>query len=301
MITARYAAIIRKPGDVMGRDEQENSRTGRMRMQDMVTGLVKQNLNEGHKNMILVEYRLAEGGKMEPDWMPVMMPYGGTGHGMYLMPEIGTEVVIGFRFGDRGKPFVMGALLENMDSVPETDRTENNPVRMLKTKTGFTVTVDEEEDGFLFTDPAGQNQVAVSAGKEYGGPVIDIREKVEIRLGGEAYLTLEKENATFAGNITVGGEEIHLKAEQDLSVCSRNMTLDSGRMLTLKGQDINASPVQGFKLGGMKADITPSQNINVKTMHLKAEGTAAQLSALTSLQLKSDGIVEVKGSMVKLN
>ena len=46
MITARYAAIIRKPGDVMGRDEQENSRTGRMRMQDMVTGLVKQNLNE---------------------------------------------------------------------------------------------------------------------------------------------------------------------------------------------------------------------------------------------------------------
>ena len=242
-------------------------------MQDMVTGLVKQNLNEGHKNMILVEYRLAEGGKMETDWMPVMMPYGGTGHGMYLMPEIGTEVVIGFRFGDRGKPFVMGALLENMDSVPETDRTENNPVRMLKTKTGFTVTVDEEEDGFLFTDPAGQNQVAVSAGKEYGGPVIDIREKVEIRL----------------------------KAEKDLSVCSRNMTLDSGRMLTLKGQDINASPVQGFKLDGMKADITPSQNINVKTMHLKAEGTAAQLSALTSLQLKSDGIVEVKGSMVKLN
>ena len=66
---------------------------------------------------------------METDWMPVMMPYGGTGHGMYLMPEIGTEVVIGFRFGDRGKPFVMGALLENMDSVPETDRTENNPVR----------------------------------------------------------------------------------------------------------------------------------------------------------------------------
>ena len=47
-------------------------------MQDMVTGLVKQNLNEGHKNMILVEYRLAEGGKMETDWMPVMMPYGGT-------------------------------------------------------------------------------------------------------------------------------------------------------------------------------------------------------------------------------
>ena len=270
-------------------------------MQDTVTGLVKQNLNKEHKNMVLVEYRLAEGGTMEMDWMPVMMPYGGPGYGMYLMPETGTEVVIGFRFGDRSKPFVMGALLENMDSVPEAGGTGNIPARMLKTRTGFTVSVDEEQDGFLFTDPAGQNQVAVSSGKDHGSLVIDIREKVEIRLGGEAYLTLEKENATFAGNITVSGEEIHLKAEKDLSVCSRNMTLDSGRMLTLKGQDINASPVQGFKLDGMKADITPSQNINVKTMHLKAEGTAAQLSALTSLQLKSDGIVEVKGSMVKLN
>lgn len=270
-------------------------------MQDMVTGLVKQNLNKEHKNMVLVEYRLAEGGTMEMDWMPVMMPYGGPGYGMYLMPETGTEVVIGFRFGDRSKPFVMGALLENMDSVPEAGGTGNIPARMLKTRTGFTVSVDEEQDGFLFTDPAGQNQVAVSSGKDHGSLVIDIREKVEIRLGGEAYLTLEKENATFAGNITVSGEEIHLKAEKDLSVCSRNMTLDSGRMLTLKGQDINASPVQGFKLDGMKADITPSQNINVKTMHLKAEGTAAQLSALTSLQLKSYGIVEVRGSMVKLN
>ena len=84
-------------------------------MQDMVTGLVKQNLNKEHKNMVLVEYRLAEGGTMEMDWMPVMMPYGGPGYGMYLMPETGTEVVIGFRFGDRSKPFVMGALLENMD------------------------------------------------------------------------------------------------------------------------------------------------------------------------------------------
>lgn len=79
------------------------------------------------------------------------------------------------------------------------------------------------------------------------------------------------------------------------------MTLDSGRKLILKGQDIDVLPVQGFKLGGMKADIISSQNINVKTTQLKAEGTTAQLSALASLQMKADGIVEVKGSMVKLN
>ena len=116
-------------------------------MQDMVTGLVKQNLNKEHKNMVLVEYRLAEGGTMEMDWMPVMMPYGGPGYG--LIPDAGNRDRggEGLRFGDRSKPFVMGALLEDMDSVPEAGGTGNIPARMLKTRTGFTVSVDEDRMG----------------------------------------------------------------------------------------------------------------------------------------------------------
>ena len=56
-------------------------------MQDMVTGLVKQNLNKEHKNMVLVEYRLAEGGTMEMDWMP----------GIWNVPDAGNRD----RGGDR--------------------------------------------------------------------------------------------------------------------------------------------------------------------------------------------------------
>lgn len=271
-------------------------------MQDMVTGLVKQNWDEEHRNMVQVEYYLGESGYMETDWMPVMMPYAGPGYGMYLMPEVGAEVVVGFRFGDRSRPFVMGALLGNTNTVPEENATEDNSVRMLKTKAGFTISVDEGNGSVMFTDPAGQNTVSLSTEEDHGCLVIDIKEKVEIRLGGEEYLTLEKEKATFAGKITIHGEEIALDAEEGISAsCGRTMTLKPEQKLVMKGKDIEVSPDQGFKLGGMKADLGPSREMKLNTMQLTMEGTTVGLSAKASLKLEASGITEVKGGMIKLN
>lgn len=271
-------------------------------MQDMVTGLVKCNWNEEHKNMVQVEYYLGESGYMQADWMPVMMPYAGPEYGMYMMPEVGAEVVVGFRFGDRNKPFVMGALLGNVNTVQGENATENNSVRMLKTKAGFAVSVDEENHKLSFTDPGGQNTVSWSTEEDHGCLVLDSKEKVQIHLGGEEYLTLEKEKVTFAGKITVSAEEIVLKAEKNISLESgQAMTLKPDQKLILKGQNIEASPDQGFKLGGMKADIGPSQQLNLKTMQLKLEGTTVEASAQASLKLGASGITEIKGGMVKLN
>lgn len=271
-------------------------------MQDMVTGLVKQNWDEDHKNMVQVEYYLGESGFMQTDWMPVMMPYAGPDYGMYLLPEVGAEVVVGFRFGDRTRPFVMGSILGNVNTVPDGNATEDNVIRMLKTKGGFQVSVDEENNKVSFTDPKGQNTVIWTTEEDHGCLVLDIKEKMEIHLGGEAFLTLEKEKATFDGKITIHAEEIVLEAEKNISVeCSQGMTLKPDQKLVLKGQNIEASPDQGFKLGGMKADIGPSQQMNLKTMQLKLEGTTVEVSAQASLKLEASGIAQVKGAMLKLN
>lgn len=229
-------------------------------MQDIVTGFVKKNGDEEHRNMVQVDYYLEENRNIQSEWMPVMTPYTGAEPGMHIMPEIGTEVVVGFRFGDRNKPFVLGALWENFNVVSS----EN----------------DEER----------------------GSQVFDMKEKVQIHLNGEEYLTLEKGKVTFAGRITVSAEEIVLKAEKSISVESgQTMTLKPDQKLVLKGQNIEISPEQGFKLGGMKADIGAVQQINLKTQQLKMEGTAVEVLANASLKLRSDGITEIKGAMVKLN
>lgn len=271
-------------------------------MEQLVTGLVKQNWDKDHKNMVQVEYYLGEAGLMETAWMPVMMPYAGPGYGMYLFPEVGAEVVVGFRFGDSGKPFVMGSIMNAVNTAPEENATEKNTVKLLKTKTGFAVSVDEEKKEAGFTDPSGENTLTWSTEDDHGCLVLDIKEKMVIKLGGEEFLTMEKEKATFNGKITVHGEELVLESEKNLSVnCGQTMTLKPDKNLELKGQNVEASPDQGFKVGGMKAEINPSQQLSAKAQQTKIEGTTLALSAQASLKLEANGITEVKGAMVKLN
>lgn len=271
-------------------------------MEQLVTGLVKQNWDKDHRNMVQVEYYLGEAGLMETAWMPVMMPYAGPGFGMYLFPEVGAEVVVGFRFGDSGRPFVMGSIINNVNTPPEDNATEKNAVRMLRTKAGFTVWVDEDKKEAGFTDPLGENKLTWSAEDGHGCLVLDVKEKIIIKLGGEEFLTLEKEKAAFKGKITVHGEEMALESEKDLSVgCGQTMTLKPDKKLELKGQNVEISPDQGFKVGGAKAEINPSRQLSAKAAQLKLEGSTVALSAQASLKIEASGITEVKGAMVKLN
>lgn len=275
---------------------------GSTQMEEIVTGTVKQNWDEEHKSMVQVEYYLGEPGDMETAWMPVMMPYAGPDYGMYLFPEVGAEVAVGFRYGDKDRPFVLGSILGNVNTVVEGNANENNSVRMLKTKAGYKITVDEEAGSLCCTDPKGQNTLCWSFEEDHGNLTLDIMERLDIRFGGEPFVTVEKEKVTFAGKITIHAEEILLESEKDLAVkCGQTMTLQPDQKLVMKGRNIEISPDQGLKVDGMKADIAPTQQMNLKTMQLKMEGTTVALSAKASGKVESSGIMEVKGAMLKLN
>lgn len=271
-------------------------------MEGIVTGIVKQNWDEEHRNMVQVEYYLGEAGVMETVWMPVMMPYAGPEYGVYLLPEVGAEVVVGFRFGDMDRPFVLGSLLGNVNTVPEDNSNEDNSVRMLKTKAGYCVSVDEKENLLSFTDPGGQNAISWSMEEDKGQLTLDIGERLCIRFGGGDFLTMENEKVTFAHKVTVHGEEGLLEMEKGLEVkCGQAMTLKTDQGMTLEARNIELSPDQGLKAGGMTAEIAPSQQVELKTMQLKLEGTSVELSAKAKGKLEAGGIMEIKGAMLKLN
>lgn len=287
-------------------------------MGELVTGIVKENWNEDFKNMVKVEYYLGESGLMETAWMPVMTPYGGPEYGLYLFPEVGAEVVVGFRFGDKDRPFVMGAILGIKNTVSEGNATENNTMRLFRTKGGFQVSVDEENNQAAFTDPEGENTMTWSVEKDHGTLNLDIKEKLNILFGGEAFMTVEKGKITFTGETVISGQELVIETEKTMKIKSgEGMTIDSsdalnvksekameleaGQKLTLKGQNVDISPSQNLKVEGMKAELAPTQEIGLSAMQLKMEGTAVTLSGKASVKLEASGMMEVKGAMLKLN
>src|SRR5262245_47365842 len=90
-----------------------------------------------------VQY-LGMGGNAPSAPARMMMPNAGDKRGMYWMPEIGDEVVVGFEGGDSNAPIVLGALFNSESPTPEQAKPSNeNNIRTLVSRTGHEVTFDD--------------------------------------------------------------------------------------------------------------------------------------------------------------
>lgn len=286
-------------------------------MEQIVTGTVMDNWEEEHPGKIQVSYTLGEQGEVQTDWMPVMCSYAASGCGSYTLPEVGATVVVGFVYGNPNCPLVLGSVWSQDNPMPEETANENNSKKRWKTKAGYELLVDEEENLIRVTDPAGQNTVEWSSEEDHGHLTINVMEKVDISIGGEPFLTLEKEKVTFAGAVTVQAEGMAVQTEkafsveagEDMKLKSDGMDLEAGKDLEMKasgnvkasGKNIELSPTQKLSVSGANVEIKPSQGATVKANQLKIEALSLEMKANASAKVESGGILQLKGSMMKLN
>ncbi len=85
----------------------------------LLNAVVKEIWDEKHKGMVRVEYLLGEKDHKTSDWVRVMSPYGGKEYGNYWLPEIDTEVVVGFVQGNLNMPILLGCLWNDTDQHPK--------------------------------------------------------------------------------------------------------------------------------------------------------------------------------------
>lgn len=237
----------------------------------IATGIVKENWNEEAKGMVLVELCFGEEGKTDTEWIPVMQPYCGNGFGQYFLPEIGSQVVLGFQGGDVNSPVVMGCLWNDVDILPEETAKEDNSLKKIQTKCGNRIEIDETEGkeqigiytkGGLSLLLQDENRIA---------SMKDIDEKTMLRIdmkNGEVKLAADKKLV-----FSVGGEEALV-----IDGSSKKMTVS-----------VNTIQAEGKQAMGLK-----SQNV-------KIEGNMTEVKAQGSLKVNSSGILELKGSMAKIN
>ncbi len=238
----------------------------------LVTGLVKENYNKDHPGMVKVEMFMTDGTLNVTDWIRVIVPYGGKDRGMYFLPEVGDEVAIAFERGDIEKPYVIGSLWNvNVDKIPEKTVAEKNTIKKLKTKGGHEIIFDDKEK----------------------------KEKLEIITPKKSKIVMDDENSLIT--ISAAGDN----GENILKLDSKN------GVVTITGKKKIVLDAGGTKItidgSGKKIDIE-GNNINLKGTNIKEEGqaisikgTKTEISASASLDVKSDGIANIKGSMVKIN
>jgi uncharacterized protein involved in type VI secretion and phage assembly len=120
----------------------------------------------------------------------MMMPGAGNKRGMYMMPEMGDEVVVAFESGDSNSPIILGGLFNSQSPTPDqANPSSANNIRTIVSRSGHEVTMD---------DSAGAGKVTV---KTSGGRSLTLDDTGSITLGTPAGLTIQFDDTS--GSLTI--------------------------------------------------------------------------------------------------
>jgi phage baseplate assembly protein V len=149
-----------------------------------------------HECRVTLRFPFFDGGTAESDWCRVAQPYAGNGYGAVFVPEEGDEVLVAFIHGDMRFPIVLGGLYNGKDKPP-TDRTTSKDQKMVQTKHGHQVVLDDSQ---------GQEAIRI---KTAGGHelILDDASGTVAVTGNGVKITLED-----SGTVTVQGTKVVVEA-----------------------------------------------------------------------------------------
>lgn len=77
-------------------------------------------------------------------WATLLSPYADKDQGLEILPEVDSQVVVGFEAGDPHRPYIVGACWNGKASLPEDAQSANN-LRTLKTRSGSMLQFDDTQ------------------------------------------------------------------------------------------------------------------------------------------------------------
>ena len=165
---------------------------------------------------------------MQTGWVRVMTPDGGSSsdvksnRGFVFIPEVGDQVLLGFRHGDPARPYVMGSLF---NGVTGSGGFAANHKKSLTTRSGSTVTFDDTAHTILLQTTRA-NKIFVD---ELNGTItISSAEEVNVNTKNVNINASENMNVNVGKNFTMQvGEQSSVCIEKDSSVSVNENTMQN--------------------------------------------------------------------------
>jgi len=77
-------------------------------------------------------------------WATLLSPYADSGQGLQILPEVDSQVVVGFEAGDTRRPYVVGSCWNGKEPMPVEAEKANNK-RVIKTRSQSELEFDDTE------------------------------------------------------------------------------------------------------------------------------------------------------------
>ena len=181
---------------------------------------------------------------MRTSWVRVMTPDGGgskdvkSNRGFVFIPEVGDQVLLGFRHGDPARPYVMGSLFNGTTGKGGFD---SNHKKSLTTRSGSTVTFDDTAHTILlqttrankiFIDEL-NGTITISSAEEVNVNTknvnINASENMNVNVGKNFTMQVGEQSSVNIGkdsSLSINGSSVLSIMEDAKSSVSGNQTTD---------------------------------------------------------------------------
>jgi uncharacterized protein involved in type VI secretion and phage assembly len=98
-------------------------------------------------------------------WARIASAMAGPNRGIYFLPEVEDEVLVGFEHGDIRFPYVIGALWNGQDSPPANNDDGKNNIRLIHSRSGHLIRLDDSDgdEKIEIIDKTGSNSITIKS------------------------------------------------------------------------------------------------------------------------------------------
>ncbi|HMH05317.1 MAG TPA: phage baseplate assembly protein V [Terriglobales bacterium] len=133
-------------------------------MYGVVIGIVTNNQDPDKLGRVRVKFPWLSDDH-ESWWARIATPMAGSGRGLFYLPEVDDEVLVGFEHGDLRFPYVLGALWNGKDAPPETNSDGKNNLRVIHSRSGHLIRLDDSDgdEKVEIIDKTGNNSLTIKS------------------------------------------------------------------------------------------------------------------------------------------
>ncbi|SFB76435.1 phage baseplate assembly protein V [Collimonas sp. OK412] len=167
---------------------------------------------------------ILKGQEIESGWLQVMSFFAGPGYGAFFLPQPGDSALLAFADGDASQPYVLGFLWNGVQKPP-LEAAQQQDVRVIKTKGGKTITLDDSEKENITITDSKNNRIVIDTANN----------KISISSEGDFAISAK-------GKLTISGAQVVVQntagsVKADLS--SSAMQLQGGQSIKLSAAMID--------------------------------------------------------------